>query len=207
MFRNDDEAARARADALQRDLDDATDELAATKAQLAAAEAEKLRLARAVEEARRAPPKPPEPVVQTPSHHASGARAFAYLAVIVVGVSLVALVAARDERASEPPNPTCTLASDPPGARVVQYCHDPIAEHMNRYRAEKGLPLVAPLELPTVRGHTPLAKDRMTWVMEGASCDGPYGLQLDGYEELRTFSPTEGLGCDDTVHRLKPLSK
>lgn len=111
--------ARARADALQRELDRSKAELAKTKAELAASEAEKARLR---DEADRAPPtsaavraraarRRPDPVA---------VWGLSIGVAIAIGVAVFALTGRKERR-----DPDCTLVSEPSGARVSQACGAP----------------------------------------------------------------------------------
>lgn len=170
-----------RADALQRDLDDTQDELAETKQKLAAAEAEKARLAEVVARVREQ-----QPTEELPSANTTGARvAFLVLAM----AAAIALIGLRSSSRSTPSvvlvdNPICTLRTDPPGAEIVSLCHD-----------------ATPFE--TTRGRSPLALSRSTWIMNDAICRGSMIARLPGYIDTPVEIP---LGCDDTVVHLRPAT-
>lgn len=214
-YRDDDEAARARADALQRDLDDTQDELAEARAQLAAAEAEKARLAEEVAEVRaRLPERAPAPApraahAQPEQARTSGVELFALAAIGIVFV-LIAIGVSRSRSASQdqdPPNPTCTLRTEPPGASIYGVCKNTaMSEPWN-----EGLPEV--LHTPAVttfemhRGTTPLAQARQAWIIDDILCGGSMVARLPGYADTPVSSPLVGMGCDETVVRLRSTAE
>lgn len=215
-FRDDDEAARARADALQVDLDrtnekleraeDETEaaqrELAATKARLARAEA---KLAERGEEV---PPPPPTPA---PSHPVPLGGKLLILAG-TMGLAILLLVALKTGAPSssspsgsgDVPNPSCTLRTDPPGAQIVSLCRDSVSEAYNAHLLDAGSFPLFPETFETVRGTTPLTQDRLTWIAWGVICNGTMVARLAGYRDTPVSSPTEGMGCSD---RVIPLEK
>lgn len=211
MYRDDDEAAHARAYALQRSLDETQDELAAAKAKLAAAEAEKARLADEVDRISRSTRPETAVPARAPRRRMAprdGVSAgWAILGVTLLSVLGLVCVATRSrEKATAVPDPLCELRSDPPGARIVQRCRDRTAESMNkdlRLQTPNGLSFAFPETFEMTVGTTPYALRREDWNMRGSVCGGWYILTLAGYED-EIVSPVVGTRCNETTVRLRP---
>lgn len=177
-YRDDKEAAYARADALQRELDRAQAELERTKGKLAETERARDSLAKKLTTHRPIAPPPPLPV-PAPARRAGGA---AIGSLFVIGaMSAFALNSSRHHY-SPPPPPSITLPqhlpqpaisrqftlkSDPPGAKVYA-------------KTTYGEELV---------GTTPLTRSVLDW-----SLDDQLELRLDGYRTtpvnaLELYSP------------------
>ena len=179
-YRDDHDAALARAAALER-------ELAQERERAAAAEAERRRLQLEVDalRGRRTPIRrgPRASAVARAAERdalqqartiwiVSGCAAMAVLALFVL-----ALRGTSGERMiSAPPNPACTLRTDPAGADVYAIRGDQV-DHV---------------------GTTPLTRSRADWERGGR-----YEARLAGHAP-RTVVPLAGMGCATQVHALAP---
>ncbi len=124
---------------------------------------------------------------------------------IVAGLAIVALVVVivstrRVGSKSAPPNPTCTLVTEPPGATIVATRRDRVSEQLMPKMAET----LGPSTYTMTIGTTPLSKTRQEWIIENVIDSPSYEAQLAGYKPMPVSSPLEGMGCSAIVYRLEP---
>jgi hypothetical protein len=185
-FRDDHEAALARADALER-------ELARAKQQLAQ---------------RDAIGPPVDRVVTDTALSTARRRPAPVIAVtLALTVVLVCWIAMRTDPspvvtstpASLPARMPCTLATDPPGATVFRRCRNAMADSLDRGFARRDTPetpmprVPAWTEIPL--GTTPLTLDASTWNSVPIGCEGLF-VKLGGGSDIAISSPAASDSCD-----------
>jgi hypothetical protein len=181
-FRDDHDAALARADALQRELDASKRELDAK--QRALDDANRKLAAKA--DAR------DQPVAAATAARSSRRwpQLIAPLLVLVVMV-VTAGVFKRIARTRAPEDPDCTLVTDPPGAEIVGMCHNAVKEQ------------VQPGAFEIRWGRTPLTMSRSNWLMKNITCGGGIVARYRGRPDTLAAVPLAGTGCGNNVLKLQ----
>lgn len=198
-FRDDHDAALARADALERERDDAKETAEQAEAKLAAANAERLRLEAEVAELRARQPadeaKPPA-IAPPPS-----SRLWVWVGVVVVAVAFLVVIVAKSKRTNTIPNPTCTLVTVPSGATIVAIRRNRVMSELSPGRT---------LETSTYEmtiGVTPLSMARMDWIVESVIDSPRLEARLAGYKPMSVSMPLEGMGCSSQQYLLERFSQ
>jgi hypothetical protein len=205
MYRDDGEAARVRADALQRELDANRRELAVSQRKLASARTRLAELGAADDEEDPRPERSP----------------WRWIAVGTGGLVALGLMVGFAQRFDDEPgatraakpSPACTLRTDPPGATIVSRCTSPA--HVARYNAawakaaaESGHAFADLTVYELTEGTTPLSRPHTQWIdgRDTAGCRGKLVAQLPGYREAPVERPVASAtaGCAETVVRLAP---
>lgn len=194
-FRDDHDAALARADALERERDDAKETAEQAEAKLAAANAERLRLEAEVAELRARQPadeaKPPPP----------SSRPVLWMAGVVVVVAFLFVIVAKSKRTNTIPNPTCTLVTVPSGATIVAIRRDRVMSELS-----PGTTLETSTYEMTI-GVTPLSKARMEWIVESVIDSPRLEARLAGYKPMSVSMPLEGMGCSSQQYLLERFAQ
>lgn len=207
-FRDDHDAALARGDALQRDLESAKETVEEKTEALEKANADKARLEAELAELRAKQPLEPAPPdssspgapdqTQPKSSFGVSLGIGVLLLLVVIGLAL-----SRDSKQQKsPPNPTCTLVTEPPGATIFAIRRDRVMEELNRKSNSETMPSM-PSTYESRLGVTPISKARLEWIAEGVTMDPAFEARLDGYRPLSVSLPLEGLGCSEMVYRLE----
>lgn len=209
-FRDDHDAALARAEALERELAREREKLDAQVARLERVERERRRLeteladhlAACADRERAKPIGRPQGDAR-PTH--AGRRHLREGQVLVVSLGLFVLLAAvvpkcprEDERSWEPPpsaKPDCTLTTIPSGARVYAIHEDPVGEP----RDSGSYPSTA---YETLVGTTPVTRSWFDWSTEGVVGTVRFEARLPGYAPIPVEIPLASEGCSEAVYQF-----
>lgn len=197
-FRDDHDAAIARSDALQRELDSTKEKAADTEAELEAANTARDKLAVEVERLRAQVPAP----VSAPSDERKGSPTGIFVVIGVVALlillGLVVYGVARSKSAK--PDPRCTLVTEPPGATIVARR---VATDLELPSVERGGAKPPRTRFDMVLGTTPLSQRRSEWIMESVIGDPVFEARLPGYKTINVMLPTTGDPCSNTYRFVK----
>jgi hypothetical protein len=217
-YRDDHDAALARAEALERQLAELREK---AEDQAADAAEERERLQREIahyrakaERAAEVPPLPPEAQATERARAAGtpdgpGPLLFILAVGAVIVLALIVGLARTRSAATAPPNPECTLDTAPSGATIVVIRENRMAHDMNETLRETGgdEATLMPTTYEMTLGKTPLTRTRSEGIMESVvGGSARFEARLEGYAPLEVTAPLAGMGCDATVHALRPRS-